>query len=793
MLVWALKLLVLSLNIRSSHKALRPTRPRSRAKGAPEPRGERIRRSEIRDAVVDWVVWGCFCVLEKLADRTVAWAVPLYGTVKALVLLTLLCWRGPGSRLIFDKAISPFVRPYERPLDLIGFVLSEVLDIALAALLFAPRWCVKKWIGRRREPDIPSIMRGLRQPQRPDLAHSLADSIERFQGDTDVISARLSQPVQLKLHPVPFRPQRPSRPAARPEAAAPVSAGQHITSIDFGPSDAVVPAASSSAPFRPVSVIPPPSISASGRQAARAQADTGPSTSRLPRVVAPAPPPAANGSTSFYPSLAGVSTPLPAVMPTFSSAPSLASSEEPPAPAPHPARSSAKKGKARASLDDESMDPGSPAAPSDSAPHGTKRKRASRRSSPLPPSPPAEPALLPSPARAAASPAHPPATPAPPGAFSFLSSQQSAKRPNQIPAGAFAGASVEDARMDLHGAVLDEAEATSRRRSGRQSAAHSAARSSFDTPKSSKKRTRRSAADTDAAEEGASVSAEATPKKRRGVAAESSPRGPLANVAKEDTVAGAGTPRQRALGAIAQLSKDLGQEDDELPLRKKAGRGVLGRSVLGKEPALARSTRAAKRGVGGDDEDYVEEEQAPTVSPRKRKVSRLASSSSARAFNPDDDASDSTQPPPAKRGSTAASRSRLARPTSTSTYRANSTASAPNSLTNSRSTHTLPAASASATALPRSRSRLAVSTSAASSRAPSPAPSTSAQDADELVVPARRANKTSTTADGAASFRAPPPARRARRVLLGRAGGAAPEEEEEIDGVPVVARKKSKR
>ncbi|GJN87908.1 hypothetical protein Rhopal_000863-T1 [Rhodotorula paludigena] len=523
MLVWALKLLILSLNIRSSHKALRPTRPRSRAKGAPEPRGERIRRSEIRDAVVDWVVWSCFCVLEKLADRTVAWAVPLYGTVKALILLTLLFWRGPGSRLIFDKAISPLVRPYERPLDLIGFVLSEVLDIALAALLFAPRWCVKKWVGRRREPDIPSIMRGLRQPQRPDLAHSLADSIERFQGDTDVISARLSQPVQLKLHP------RPSRPAARPEAAAPVSAGQHIKSIDFGPPDAV------------------------------------------------------------------------------------------------PTRSSAKKGKARASLDDESMDLDSPAAYSDSAPYSTKRKRASRRSSSPPAPPPAEPATTPSPARAVASPAHPPATPAPPGAFSFLSPQQSAMRPNHFPAGAFAGATVENAGMDLHGAVLDEAEATPRRRSGRQT------RSSVDTPKSSKKRTRRSAAELDGAEDGLSTSAEATPKKQRGVAAESSPRGPLAKVAKEDTVAGAGTPRQRALGAIAQLSKDLGQEDDELPLRKKAGRGVLGRSVLGKEPALARSTRAAKRGAGGDDEDYVEEEQAPKVSPRKRKVSRLVASSSAPA------------------------------------------------------------------------------------------------------------------------------------------------------------------
>jgi len=36
----------------------------------------------------------CVFMLERLADKTVAWVVPLYGTLKASVFVMVLCGRG---------------------------------------------------------------------------------------------------------------------------------------------------------------------------------------------------------------------------------------------------------------------------------------------------------------------------------------------------------------------------------------------------------------------------------------------------------------------------------------------------------------------------------------------------------------------------------------------------------------------------------------------------------------------------------------------------------------------------
>jgi len=48
----------------------------------------------------------CVLLLEAAADKTVAWVVPLYGTLKGFVFVTVLCWRGP-VRPSPSPALSP--------------------------------------------------------------------------------------------------------------------------------------------------------------------------------------------------------------------------------------------------------------------------------------------------------------------------------------------------------------------------------------------------------------------------------------------------------------------------------------------------------------------------------------------------------------------------------------------------------------------------------------------------------------------------------------------------------------
>lgn len=59
-----------------------------------------------------------------------------------------------GSQIIFKKFIKPLVLPYERPLDAVGYILNEVIQLVVAALLFLPRRVGQWWLGEAREPDV---------------------------------------------------------------------------------------------------------------------------------------------------------------------------------------------------------------------------------------------------------------------------------------------------------------------------------------------------------------------------------------------------------------------------------------------------------------------------------------------------------------------------------------------------------------------------------------------------------------------------------------------------------------
>lgn len=664
-----------------------------------------------------------------------------------------------GSQQLFDKVISPLVRPYERPLNLVGFVLGGIVDLAFALLLFVPRKFAQRWRRRKESPNVsslplrpafranhftsqvPAILRGLRQPHQPRLAQSLADSIEKSQGDSDAISARFSQPLQVRLNPVPFRPQRPANAPMRQPSEQAVRR----------PTDQPLPPAASSAPFRHVPVIPPtrPAESERAKPAQRPPPIASASRLPVPQPARRAPPtqaePPSTWTESLYPSLASVSGPL--EQPKVPSSTLLQHMPRSPA-APASLASSKNKGKARRRAEDDGE--------ATRASPRTKRARSSRRSSPplLEPAPEIEvngtandspPRSTPPPIASTSTATLPPPTPAPPGAFSFRS-------PAQVP--------LPDSPA-VRTSLPDESESaqtTPRRRSARTSTVVSAATSSA----KGKKRARESSA---ARGEAVDTNETVTPKKKVARvqdadgadgehARETWKKGRLA----EDAVA---TPRQRALGAIAQLSKDLfDDEDDEEGLglgsktKKKGVTSVLGKSKAGGAPGSRLRQNTRRRTADDEDEDYAEDEQ-------------LAGPSR----------------------STAASRGRTAARNSTSASVAAKRSAATTSVTAPRS---VSSASLAASASSRPSSRLARSTLTRARPASSSTPATEG-DSDELSLPARAKGARRTTTSAGASEGAPPPPRRARRVLLGRVGSAAAEEEHEVDGVAVIPRQRAAR
>ena len=107
--------------VQSSFKALKQPKTRQRRAGAsiadvdrPLTSAERMRRRKIKVQLTNFVVLvsqpapfapgppadplgdmgqACFFWVEKVADRTVGWVLPLYDEMKVIVLLSILIWR----------------------------------------------------------------------------------------------------------------------------------------------------------------------------------------------------------------------------------------------------------------------------------------------------------------------------------------------------------------------------------------------------------------------------------------------------------------------------------------------------------------------------------------------------------------------------------------------------------------------------------------------------------------------------------------------------------------------------
>ncbi|GAA5871075.1 hypothetical protein JCM16303_001681 [Sporobolomyces ruberrimus] len=646
MVVWLLKLLIVSLNIRSSHKAL--NRRTTRASGSSS--GAVPRKKRLKGEVTNWVVWVAYLMVERLADRLVGW-VPLYGTFKAFFLVMFLLSRGAGSRIIFDKLIKPTVKPWEGTLDFVGFVLSEVIEITLYCLLLAPRWAAKTWRGPSEEPDIPSILRGLRQQEPPSrVARSLAQTIERTQqGNSDRINERLSQPVTIRLNPVQATNLR--RPPPPPAASVPTLVPKPLLAHP-GPPPSLPPAAFSTAPFRPIkptSSARPLSSTTGPTQSFRPVA----STSRLPVASSRQ---STSAGSSIYPSLESLP---PAPTASFS----------PMAPSP-------KQALQRSSLTSSESTAAKAVSSPPNTMDSTPPKRRSTRKSRSKDEPTAEAASPPrSPEISARLPVVPP-TPAPPGAFN-LSTPPALPRPESPTKAAGETMQIDDDTEDPP-VVIESKTPTPRKKSTRKEEKHKRSirnvdegESEVDTPK--KKKIKSSPAiDRN--------SVQSSKARGKGKEKAKEPESEVVGTIEDQGEKISATPRQRALGAILKLATDLMDEDDGESLTglssAKKGKGksggvlarssstTLGRTKRGTTAASAtRSRRGASKEHDEDDGDFVEEE----VRPKKKRVAR-AQSNSEEAQDSGENQSSKSKPPrkTVVAGSKAPTRSRTSRTTASS-------------------------------------------------------------------------------------------------------------------------------
>ncbi|GFZ44813.1 hypothetical protein JCM24511_02539 [Saitozyma sp. JCM 24511] len=121
----------LGLNILDTLRALRLTRPNGRAVG------QVTRRKAMRQALILWIVYVAGQSVGSIPDRLLGW-LPLYDTVKIIVLCGFLATRVISSTSIYRSLLIPLLRKYQTPIDLSLLLIHSILALGAHYLLWIP-------------------------------------------------------------------------------------------------------------------------------------------------------------------------------------------------------------------------------------------------------------------------------------------------------------------------------------------------------------------------------------------------------------------------------------------------------------------------------------------------------------------------------------------------------------------------------------------------------------------------------------------------------------------------------
>ncbi|ODN75536.1 hypothetical protein L202_06661 [Cryptococcus amylolentus CBS 6039] len=124
LLVWEGKVLRtawLALNLLDTLRALRTVRSNGRRIGI------QTRKKVMREALACWIIYILGTSISPIISTLVAW-IPLYAPIKAVVCLCFLFTRLASSAAILSS-LSPFIRPYETPIDISIHLLESLFAL----------------------------------------------------------------------------------------------------------------------------------------------------------------------------------------------------------------------------------------------------------------------------------------------------------------------------------------------------------------------------------------------------------------------------------------------------------------------------------------------------------------------------------------------------------------------------------------------------------------------------------------------------------------------------------------
>ncbi|SPO35359.1 uncharacterized protein PSFLO_00830 [Pseudozyma flocculosa] len=272
---------------RSSKPSTRAVRARDAPPGTPARRepfdrqriGSATRRASVRSALMVILVWNLGMMFEPFCDRTLAWVVPFYDTIKTLCLMWFLVTRSLGSQMLFNRFVVPIVSPYEPIIDAAIHASARLLPLAYVLLgwlrirsgdLYAGLWSQGRGDDAHASATIEEISplqdrRAVRtentKPRTPEAAVSTFDRQQPKPRSALQKARVISQRQQHEQRRSSMADQRSSEQEARPSKPAAASPAQKTSSRA---PDAAVPSSSPTSDRSPAlptfAFVPPAAI-----------------------------------------------------------------------------------------------------------------------------------------------------------------------------------------------------------------------------------------------------------------------------------------------------------------------------------------------------------------------------------------------------------------------------------------------------------------------------------------------------------------------------------------------------
>ncbi|KAI4521551.1 hypothetical protein K525DRAFT_256499 [Schizophyllum commune Loenen D] len=224
LLVPALRVVMAFTNVWETYKTLKMPPPSPRNGGRPTIRALSQRKRDMKGCLAVWLVFCCFTLYERFAEKIISIFIPFYDELKSMVMVFLIVARSRAAEPIYLHIIRPFLKPHTVALDAILEVATMIGDLIFTVATLPLQPFIMWWQARQAETEYPydPTQDGTATPKSTSVVSETvsAASVIRESADAVEISSSISVQQIRVANAIEGLPATPTHQIWHPPASA---------------------------------------------------------------------------------------------------------------------------------------------------------------------------------------------------------------------------------------------------------------------------------------------------------------------------------------------------------------------------------------------------------------------------------------------------------------------------------------------------------------------------------------------------------------------------------------------